>query len=171
MVNQFTKDHIVSERSKKSVLGTHLSTFMSVVADLGYSPSTIQTQMKLLKSLIRWVQENDVVISNIDESITDRFLSESGRKGTVRRGDNKTLHRFLDHLRREGTIPHPKPTFDDSPMAHLKSQYDDYLLKERGLSTAAGSRYWPYIQRFLLERYGHRRMRLYDLCPQDIDNK
>ena len=169
MANRFAKDYIVSERSRKSVLGTHVNTFMSVVADLGYSSPTMRTQQQLLKNLIRWVQENDIAISNIDESITDRFLLESGRKGAVRRGDNKTLRRFLNHLRREGAIPYPKPRFNDSPSAHLKSQYDDYLLKERGLSTVAGSRYWPYIQKFLCERYGNRPMRLYDLCPQDID--
>jgi hypothetical protein len=137
--------------------------------DLDYSPSTIQTQLTLLKGLMRWVEENHVVASNIDEGITDRFLIESGRKGAVRWGDNRTLHRFLDHLRIEGAIPHPKPTFNDSPLAHLKSRYEDYLLKERGLSTVTGSRYWPYIQRFILERFGNKSMRFCELCPQDID--
>ncbi len=169
MANRFAKDYIVSERCRESVLGTHVDTFMSVVADLGYSPWTMRIQQQLLKNLIKWVRENDIVISNIDESITDRFLLESGRKGAVRRGDNKTLHRFLDHLRREGAIAHPKPKFNNSPLAYLKSQYDDYLLKERGLSAVTGSRYWAYIHRFLCERYGNRPMRLYDLCPQDID--
>ena len=169
MANRFAKDYIVSERCRESVLGTHVNTFMSVVADLGYSPWTMRTKQQLLKNLIKWVRENDIVISNIDESITDRFLLESGRKGSVRRGDDKTLRRFLDHLRREGAIPHPKPRFNDSPLTHLKSHYDGYLLKERGLSTVTGSRYWAYIQKFLCERYGNRPIRLYDLCPQDID--
>jgi hypothetical protein len=114
MANRFAKDYIVSERCRESVLGTHVNTFMSVVADLGYSPWTMRTQQQLLKNLIKWVRENDIVISNIDESITDHFLLESGRKGSVRRGDDKTLRRFLDHLRREGAIPHPKPRFNDS---------------------------------------------------------
>jgi site-specific recombinase XerD len=170
MAYPFIKGHIVSEKPRKGVLGAHVSTFMTVVSDLGYSPSTIQTQLTLLKGLMRWVEENHVVASNIDESITDRFLIESGRKGAVRRGDHRTLHRFLDHLRREGAVPHPKPTFNDSPLAHLKSQYDDYLLKERGLSTVTGSRYWPYIQRFILERFDNKPMRLCELCPQDIDS-
>lgn len=169
MANRFTKSYIVSKRPRKSALSTHVNTFMSVVADLGYSPSTMRTQQQLLKGFMRWIKENHVVVSDIDESITDRFLLESVRKGAVRRGDNKTLHRFLDYLRREGAIPLPKPIIDDSPLVHLKRRYDDYLLKERGLSTVAGSRYWPYIQRFLCERYGNRPMRLYDLCPQDID--
>ena len=169
MENRFTKDCIVSERSRKSVLAAHVKTFMSVVSDLGYSPSTIQTQLKLLKSLMRWVEENHVVASIIDEGITDRFLFESGRKGAIRRGDNRTLHRFLDHLRIEGAIPHPKPTYNDSPLTHLKSWYKDYLLKERGLSMVTGSRYWPYIQRFLFERFGNNPMRFCEVCPQDID--
>ncbi len=54
-------------------------------------------------------------------------------------------------------------------MTHLKSRYEDYLQKERGLSTVTGSRYWPYIQRFLLERFGGNPIRLYQLFPQDID--
>jgi site-specific recombinase XerD len=116
------------------------------------------------------VQENDVVIYNIDERITDRFLSESGRKGAVRRGDKKTLNRFLGHLRIKGVIPYQEATFDNSPLTPLKSRYEDYLLKERGLSTVTGSRYWPYIQRFFLERFGDNPMRLYELCPQDIDS-
>jgi site-specific recombinase XerD len=169
MADPLIKKHIVSKHPRKGVLGAHVNSFKTVISDLGYSPSTILTQQQLLKNLIRWVQANDIVISNIDESITDRFLLESGRKGAVRRGDNKTLHRFLDHLRREGAIPHQKPTFNDSPLAHIKSRYEDYLLKERGLSTVAGSRYWPYIQIFLCERYENRSIRLCELCPQDID--
>ena len=169
MAYPFIKGHIVSEQPRKVLLGAHVNAFMSVVSDLGYSPSTIQTQLKLLKSLMRWVEENHIVASNIDEGITDRFLIESGRKGAVRRGDNRTLHRFLDHLRIEGAIPHPKPTFNDSPLTHLKSRYEDYLLKERGLSTVTGSRYWPYIRRFLLDRFGNKPMRFCELCPQDID--
>jgi len=89
MAYPFIKGHIVSEQPRKGVLGAHVSTFMTVVSDLGYSPSTIQTQLTLLKGLMRWVEENHVVAFNIDESITDRFLIESGRKG-ARRGDHRT---------------------------------------------------------------------------------
>jgi site-specific recombinase XerD len=169
MAYPFTKGHIVSEQPRKSVLGAHLNTFMSVVSDLGYSPATIKTQLTLLKGFIRWAEENHIVASNIYEGITDRFLIESDRKGAVRRGDNRALHRFLDHLRLEAAIPHLKPTFDDSPLTHLKSRYEDYLLTERGLSTVTGSRYWPYIRRFIFERFGNKSMGFCELCPQDID--
>ncbi|MBT8352089.1 MAG: site-specific integrase [Deltaproteobacteria bacterium] len=170
MSNRFTKDYIDSGQSIKSVLGTHVNTFMSAAADLGYSPSTMRTQLQMVKNLIRWVQENDIVISNIDESIIDRFLLESRRKGAVRRGDKKTLHRFLDHLQREGATPHLKPAANDSPLANIQSRYEYYLLRERGLSAVTGPRYWPYIQRFLLDQFGNKAIRFCELCSQDIDH-
>ena len=170
MADPFAEGHIVSEQQRESALGAHINTFKSIVSDLGYSPSTIRSQLNLLRSFTKWVQGNHVVIAKINEGITDRFLTESGRKGAIRRGDNRTLHRFLDHLRVEGAIPHPEPPLNESPLADLKSRYEDYLLKERGLSTVTGSRYWPYIQRFLVARFGDNPMRLGELCPQDIDH-
>ena len=170
MAHPFLKGQIVCEQPRKGVLSAHLNTFMSVVSDLGYSSTTIQTQLTLLKGFMRWIEKNHVVAYKINEDITDRFLIESNRKGAVRRGDNRTLHRFLDHLRFEGTIPHLKPTFNDSPMTLLKNRYEDYLQKERGLSPEAGPRYWPYIQRFLLDRFGDKPMRFCQLGPQDIDH-
>jgi len=170
MIDRSLKDSLVSEGYIESALGAHIKTFMSVVSGLGYSPSTIRTQLQLLTNLVRWIQENDVGISNIDKRITERFLTESNRKGALRRGDNKTLSRFLNHLRAEGIIPYPEPAFNNSPLTSLKNRYEGYLLKERGLSTVTVSGYWPYLQQFLLERFGDRHMRLCELSPQDIDS-
>ncbi len=168
MLERFFKDRAAAERLRKSVLGPQLDTFVAVVSDLGYTPSTIWTQLQLLASLLRWIQENDVEVSDIDENITDRFLTESGRKGALRRGDKNTLHRFLAHLRTEGILPFPVPALDDSPLTLLKRRYENYLRKERGLSAVTPSRYWPFLQRFLLERFGDDPMRLCELEPQDI---
>ena len=168
MLERFFKDGAAAERLRESVLGPQLDTFVAVVSALGYSPSTIQTQLWLLANLVRWIQENEVVISSIDENITDRFLTESGRKGALQRGDRHTLRRFLDHLRTEGILPSPAPTIDDSHLTSLKRRYEDYLQKERGLSARTASRYWPILQRFLLERFGDGPIRLWELEPQDI---
>ena len=170
MLERFFKDGAAAERLREIVLGPQLDTFVAVVSDLGYSPSTIQTQLQLLANFVRWIQENEVVISSIDENITDRFLTESKRKGALQRGDKHTLRRFLDHLRTVGNLPAPAPTCDNSHLTSLKCRYEDYLQKERGLSAKTASRYWPTLQRFLLERFGDGPVRLWELEPQDIAN-
>lgn len=84
------------------------------------------------------------------------------------RGDGETLRLFLDHLRAEGVIPPPQPVVDRSPLGRLKARYEEYLRQERGLSPVAASRYWPAIQRLLLECFDDGPICLRDLTPQDI---
>ena len=75
MIECYFKNHEVAERLRGSVLGPQLDTFASVVSDLGYSHATIRTQLHLLAGLVRWIQKNEIVISDIDEHITNRFLN------------------------------------------------------------------------------------------------
>ena len=154
MIECYFKNQEIVNRLRESVLGRQLDTFASVVSGSGYSHATIRTQIHLLAGLIRWIQKNEIVIADIDDRITNLFLKESARKGALRRGDKNTLRCFLDHLRVEGLIDYSAPTFNDSPLASLKNRYENYLRKERGLSTVTASRYWPYLQRFLIEQFG-----------------
>ena len=45
MADPFAEGHIVSEQQRESALGAHINTFKSIVFDLGYSPSTIRSQL------------------------------------------------------------------------------------------------------------------------------
>lgn len=170
MIECYFKNQEVVNRLRESVLGPQLDTFASVVSDSGYSHATIRTQIHLLAGLLRWIQKNEIVISDIDDHITNLFLKESARKGALRRGDKNTLRRFLDHLRVEGLIDYSAPTFNDSPLASLKNRYENYLRKERGLSIVTSSCYWPYLQRFLIEQFGDGPIRPRELSQQDIEN-
>lgn len=170
MIERFSNNHAVAERLEKSVLGPHIDTFVSVASDLGYSSTTIRTQLWILTSLARWIQKNDLDIFHIDENITNRFLVETCRKGARRRGEKNTLRRFLSHLQTEGVVDCPAPTFDNSPLTSLKHKYENYLLKERGLSGVTPARYWLVLQRFVLERFGEEPLLLCDLGQQDIEN-
>ncbi len=170
MIECYFKNQEIVNRLRESVLGRQLDTFASVVSGSGYSHATIRTQIHLLAGLIRWIQKNEIVIADIDDRITNLFLKESARKGALRRGDKNTLRCFLDHLRVEGLIDYSAPTFNDSPLASLKNRYENYLRKERGLSTVTASRYWPYLQRFLIEQFGDGPIRLRELSQQAIEN-
>lgn len=169
MIELYFKNQKVVNKLRESVLGPQLDTFASVVSDLGYSHATIRTQIHLLAGLIRWVQKNEIDISDINEDITNLFLKKSARKGALRRGDKKTLRYFLDHLRVEGLIDYSAPILNDSPLECLQKRYENYLRKERGLATVTASRYWPYLQRFLIEQFGDGPIRVRELNQQAIE--
>ena len=66
----------------------------------------------------------------------------------------RTVRHFLEHLREKGVIPSPEPTIDESPLAMLRRQYENYLRKERGLSPITVARYWVFLEHFIVERFG-----------------
>lgn len=170
MIELYFRSPKVVKRLKKSVLGPQLDTFSSAISDLGYSHATIRTQLQLLAGFVRWIHVNDIDISKIDVQIMSRFLSESARKGALRRGDKRTLRLFLEHLRGEGLIDYSAPTYNTSPLTSLKTRYENFLRKERGLSPVTASRYWPYLQLFLFEQFSDGPIQLRELSQQAIES-
>ena len=75
---------------------------------------------------------------------------------------------FLEHLREKGVIPLPAPTIDESPLATLYKRYEEYLRKERGLSAASVTAYWPSVRHFIVERFRQGPICLSQLIPEDI---
>lgn len=168
MLEQFFEDCAATQRLRATLLGSHLDSFAALVSRLGYSRSTGRAQLRLLADLGRWLERHALGVRDLGAAVAEGFVGERRRSRRLRRGDAQTLRLFLDHLRAEGVIPYPEPTVDGSPLGILKTRYEEYLGRERGLSPATGSRYWPFLRRLLRERFGDGPLRLRDLQPQDI---
>jgi site-specific recombinase XerD len=115
------------------------------------------------------VQSKTITIDKINEGTISHFLIESDRKGAIRRGDKKSLHRFLDHLRIKGKIPYPDLAPNESPLISLRNRYEKYLIQERGLSPTTGGHYWFYIQKFLASQLIDKPDNFIKIEPRDID--
>jgi len=50
----------------------------------------------------------------------------------------------------------------------LQQRYENYLEKERGLAPVTATRYWPFIRRLLVERFGDAPLRVAELVPDDV---
>lgn len=168
MVERFFRDGAAPERLRASPIGPHLDSFTTVVMQRGYARSTIRLQLWLLADLGRWLKRQVLSIGDLRASVTDAFLKRRRRARRLRRGDAATLHLFLDHLQAEGVIPAPRPVVDRSTLGQLKDRYEEYLLKERGLSPWTAYRNWFVVRRFLTERFGAGPIRLRRLRPADV---
>ncbi len=168
MLDQFFRDGAAAQRLRANPLGSHLDSFTAVVSRLGYARSTIRTQLWLLADLGRWLRRRALGIKSLRGGVTDDFIGPRRRAGRLGRGDAATLRLFLDHLRAEDVIPPPPPLVDRSPLGRLKTRYEEYLRKERGLSPATGYRHWFILRRFLGECFGDGPIRLRDLRPDDV---
>ena len=168
MLDQFFTDGAAALRLRASLLAAHLDSFAACVSRVGYARSTVRTQLSLLVDLGRWLTRHALRVRDLRTAVTEKFLSARRRQRRERRGDAATLRLFLDHLRAEGVISPLPPLVDRSPLGRLKTRYEEYLRKERGLSPATGYRHWFVLRRFLDERFGDGPIRLRALRPDDV---
>jgi site-specific recombinase XerD len=168
MLEKFVPDRSAVERLRGGLFGPHLDSFVATRCQLGYARSTVREQLRLLDALDRWLERNSLALVDLHEHVIRRFLEERRSQRCHRRIAAPALHHFLEHLRHKDVIPSPAPAVEASPLATLRQRYESYLQKERGLSTATVTRYWPFIQRFLVERFGNAPLCLREVAPQDI---
>jgi len=168
MLDQFLRDGAAAHRLRANLFGPYLDSFAALVSGLGYARSTVRTQLKLLIGLGRWLTRHALGVGDLGTGAAEGFLRKRRRAGGVRRGDLHTFRLFLDHLQAKGVIPHPAPRVDRSSLGVLKTRYQEYLRRERGLSPVTGSGYWRVLRRLLVERFKAGPLRLRVLKPQDV---
>jgi site-specific recombinase XerD len=168
MLANFLPNGAAVERLKGGLFGPHLDSFVATRCQLGYARSTVRAQLRLLDDFGRWLDRNSLALVDLYEPIIHRFLEERRSQGRLRRIAASTLQYFLVHLRDKDAIPSPAPAVDASPLATLRQRYESYLRKERGLSPVTVTRYWPFIRRFLVERFGNAPLCLRQVAPNDI---
>jgi site-specific recombinase XerD len=170
MLENFFPDRAALERHRASLLGPHLDSFVAALCELGYTRSTVRARLQLLDHLGQWLGRQSLALADLQEQAVNRFLDERRRKGHRRKGDARAARQFLEYLRENGVVRAPQSAADKSPLATLRRQYEHHLEKERGLAAVTITRYWLFIQRLIIERFGDATIRVRDLRPNDISD-
>jgi site-specific recombinase XerD len=109
-----------------------------------------------------------VVVGDLDDEVTDAFLSERECQDRLHRSHRPAVRRLVEHLREEHIVPTPERTSEPLPAAGLVGLYEEYLRAERGLSGATVAGYLPYVRRFVDERFGEQPLHPRELGPRDV---
>lgn len=144
-----------------------LRTFATSLVEDGYTDRTVQEKLRLLARLGRWLQSTKLSITDLNERLLEAFLKRKPRAGS---GDLRTLQQFLDHLRRQKVVPAPNLPRDNSPLAHILSQYETHLRTERGLVAYTIRRHQFFARKFLLERFRGQPLHLKAVKASDISD-
>lgn len=158
----------LAERRRGRSFGPYLDSFVGTVTQLGYARFTVRQQVLLLVDLERWFERKSLALVDLDEQVVNKFLEKRRRQGRLWKGHSRTVSLFLEHVREKGAIPAPPPPVDVSPLAMLQMRYESFLKKERGLSPVTGARYWGFLRRFIVERFGDAPICVRELVPNDI---
>jgi integrase/recombinase XerD len=139
---------------RSCALGSHLDSFCTRLADLGYRPATIRHKLWVVTELTRWLVEQHLGVEDLSERRAEEFLAARRRRGRSCRGFRQTVLQLLGQLRSVDVVPTAEPACDDSPMAALLARYEEYLRRERMLAEGTIATYLPLVRAFVDERLG-----------------
>ncbi len=122
-----------------SPLDGYVDGFRDELLRLGYTPLTAAGHVRLMAHLSRWLAREALPASALTSSTVDRYFAERRAAGYYNERTPRALQPLMSYLRRLGVVPTEPPRTPTGPLEVLLSQYQDYLLVERGLvaSTAA----------------------------------
>lgn len=148
-------------------LDQHIETFMVRLAAENYKPGTMRTYRVLLNRLISLIDATGISPADITaECAADLIRSDERERRRPSKCQN-IARRFIAHLIDSGVAAAPIATPRQIARETLRVDYENYLVRQRGLSPRTIYHCWRFADRFLDHRFGDRKTDLAVISPID----
>ena len=168
MIDHFFSNPEVLNRLHFGPLGAHIDSFAQILEVQGYKRSTAKYKITIIADFSRWLDQQGVSVTDLDEITLNKFLLYRGRRGSIFKIEPPTLQKFLKSLRETGVVPDAARVDDDSKFKRIEYGFAKYLAQERGLEQITIDSYLPIARKFLSDQFGTEPIVLNDLHPNDI---
>ena len=151
-----------------SCVEPYLDSFEQSLAANNYTPWTLRHYRARLRCLGRLMDAEDIVPTAMTPALADRLAlaMPAGPKNTVRPAN--LARRFVQHLiDLKVAVPQPL-TEAQIARAALFADYEEYLIKQRGLSPRTIYHTVRFADRFLDHRFGADQIDLPAITPTDV---
>ena len=134
-----------SRNSSRDPLGDYPERFLQYLESQQYARATSREYQRCLRALVDYMREERIKMASLDEADARRL----GRGCGARRKQYATfiIRRFIRYLIDAGAVRPPEPHRDDSPLARLRQEYEEYLRVQRGLSERSIYHCWRFADR------------------------
>ena len=142
--------------------------FIALVQRLGYKPTSIRYQLRLIALLNRWLGRTRRRAEAVDEALIRRFLRQRFWRRRSHNGERSILRRFCSLLPAGECSPRRERPKLSKRSAGIVGPFWQYLLKERGLAAHTAYAYARWADKFLSSRFRGRPIRLRALKGRDL---
>lgn len=138
----------VSRVSVSGPLAEFAVGFAERLVGLGYSPSSAEGQLRLMKHLSVWLAAEDLSADGLTVDVVARFVADRrARRASLR--SERALVPLLAFLRELGVAPVASVVAPTDPVDVLLGRFADYLTTQRGLAPATVISYVSQARPFL----------------------
>lgn len=171
MTLEWSSEFLAVHRSRAGALREHVEGFAAILAERGYARFTAKQHLRLAAEIGRWLAQKRLPVETLDEARAARFVADRRRHGKTAESHRATLHVLLDFLREVGAVP-PASTAnmerDADAVGIAEGEFRRYLDEERGLDASTCTNYVPIVGRLLRRKFGHGKVQLDALRPDDV---
>jgi site-specific recombinase XerD len=146
----------------------HLGGVWSHLLAQGYTPLYSKNLLRLASHLSRWLVDTGVRLRSLRREHLERFFRERRHAGYTCFLTPRSLTPVLQYLEAEGIVSLPEALVARSTVDELLDEYEQFLVKERGLQAATICYYRRYAQKFLSLRFDLTCRGLSSLSANDI---
>ncbi|MEW6476579.1 MAG: site-specific integrase [Actinomycetota bacterium] len=153
--------------SVQGPLEGHAQAFAAELARQGYRASSVAQQLRLVADLSRWLAAEGLVVGDLTDVVSERFLIARRAGGRRYLRSAKALKPLLGFLGDLGLAPLPSaPVL--GPAEALLARYREYLVSERGLGVATARGYVDAVRPFVVGREMGATLDLVGLAAADV---
>jgi len=163
-MERFFKDPRTPERFRSGPMGPHMQLVSNDLLKDGYTRRSIRYHLRIIDHFGHWLKKRGQTIEDMTNDHVRRYVHQ---RGCIRNGDAGALIHLLHLLRQEGKIPE-EPAGELIPAQLMITEFIHYLQEERALAPSTIATYSDYSKRFLIWRFGSRRIDLSSLRAGDV---
>jgi integrase/recombinase XerD len=132
-------------------LSSYAAGFAAELTRLGYTPLSVQGQLRLVAHLSRWLAGEGLDATALAESRVEAFAVVRREAGYRAYRGSRALRPLLGYLRGCGVVAPPEPV-RRTPAEEVLERFRGYLLGERGMSPKVAAGYVRLVAPFVIDR-------------------
>ncbi len=155
-------------QAQKDSFFSSVQVFVEQMRTKGYAAASMKTSTRLVTDFAVWLDQRGIECHSLSKKHVADYLDERWLQRRRRRGDAFTLEAFAQLVAFDGYEVRPEQTVVISPALRVRQEFEQYLLRERGLAAASIRLYGDSVGRFLDGAFGSAEVRLDQLTAPDV---
>lgn len=155
-------------QAQKGAFSAFVQVFVEQMQAQGYAAASVKTSTRLVNDFVAWLDQHGIEDRSLWANHVADYLDDRWLQRRRRRGDIFTLHGFARLVAPDGYIASSEQPVAIAPARRVRQEFEQYLLRERGLAAASLRLYGDAVGRFLGNVFGDGEVQLGQLTPADI---
>ena len=156
------------QAQKGSPFFSSVQVFVEQMRTNGYAAASMKTSTRLVSDFAVWLDQRGIEGHCLSTKHVTDYLDDRWIQRRRRRGDAFTLEAFAQLVAADGHEVDSEQRVVISPSLRVRQEYEQYLLRERGLAAASIRLYGESVGRFLDGAFGSAEVRLDQLTAPDV---